>query len=136
MIERTKINGLPATVCYLDDGMNPTDKANCTCAKAVFDNGDAMFMVASPILAPPPAPPKVVPKPKRILAAHQQAIRILDESEIPMRDTIERDLAPMRGKGAKITKVQKMVDQLMARIKPIRTAAFKKAFRHLRDNAR
>ena len=89
-----------------------------------------------------PHPPKPVPKvnlTRHNIITYAKAIRILDESEIPMRDAIERDLTILRrgGEGkVKLWHVVARINQLMDKITAIRTAAFKKAFRYLRDNAK
>jgi hypothetical protein len=84
------------------------------------------------------SPPKKVAKTnftRHNVITYAEAIRILDESEAPMRDAIERDLEILRGR-VPVKSVQKILARLMVKVTAIRTAAFKKAFRHLRDNVR
>ena len=44
MIERTNVEGRPATVAYLDDKFNPVDKGNATLIKIRWDDGEQMIL--------------------------------------------------------------------------------------------
>jgi hypothetical protein len=62
------------------------------------------------------------------------AIAIIDQSEVRIRDMIERDLVDVAGiSGIHYGEAMKAADQLMKKIKVIRVRAIKKAFRHLRS---
>lgn len=62
------------------------------------------------------------------------AIAIIDQSEVRIRDMIERDLVDVAGiSGIHYGEAMKAADRLMAKIKVIRVRAIKKAFRHLRS---
>lgn len=53
MIERTTVNGRPATVTYLKAGFSPADRQAAELIKVVFDDGEALFLVPSkPVEAP------------------------------------------------------------------------------------
>lgn len=43
MLERTVIDGKPATVAYLRGKMQPATKEDHTYVKVMFDNGDVVF---------------------------------------------------------------------------------------------
>ena len=43
MIERTTVDGKPATVAYLKGDFVPASKEDCTFIKVIFDNGNVMF---------------------------------------------------------------------------------------------
>jgi hypothetical protein len=65
-----------------------------------------------------------------------EAIHILDRSEIFVRDSIEREMAPYAAlQHVKYKDAMSAVDRTMAKVERIRTAAFKKAFRHIRQHS-
>ncbi len=82
---------------------------------------------------------RVVERAKKVELARyvklwQDAIKILDKSEVPLRDLIERELAGVAGlKGVKYVAAMRAVDRLMVKVKRIRHKAMKQAFRHLRS---
>ena len=43
MIERTTIDGKPATVAYLKGAMKPASKEDHTFVKVIFDDGNVVF---------------------------------------------------------------------------------------------
>ena len=43
MIERTTVEGKPATVAYLKGDFVPATKEDCTFVKVIFDDGNVMF---------------------------------------------------------------------------------------------
>ena len=64
------------------------------------------------------------------------AINIIDKSELEVRDLIERDLADLAGlSGIKYGEAMRAADKLSVKIKAVREAAIKQAFRYLRDRA-
>jgi len=66
--------------------------------------------------------------------AWNTAIAVLDASEIKLRDMIERELAEHAGLShLKYAGTMRVVDRLMVKVGRLREAAFKKAFRHVRD---
>jgi hypothetical protein len=71
----------------------------------------------------------------RQIVLWNEAISIIDRSELPMRDLIERELLGTAGlSGVRYGDAMKVADRLMAKIKPVREKAIKAAFRQLRDN--
>jgi hypothetical protein len=48
MIERIEINGRHASAMYVDDHMQPVDKARAAFYKIVFDDGDQLILNARP----------------------------------------------------------------------------------------
>jgi hypothetical protein len=44
IIERTIIDGRPATVCYCDDNMDPTSKAKATMLRVTWDDGSSAWL--------------------------------------------------------------------------------------------
>lgn len=132
MIEQQTINGRKAAVAYLDGTLQPTDKDNYSYARILFDDdgGNSSFLIRRKF-----APLSTEALTRRI-AQWGQAIAILDESELPLRDMIERDLANIAGvPGTKYGDATKAVDALMKKITRLRVNAIKKAFRLLRDSA-
>ena len=85
-----------------------------------------------------PMPQKDAPPPKKTtrqqLGTYTDAINILDDSELPLRDIIERELAPMHGR-VRLTEVRAITARLMQKITKIRTEAFIRAFRHIRSKS-
>jgi len=72
----------------------------------------------------------------RYVRTWNKAIQIIDASEIHVRDLIERDLADLAGiSGIKYGEAMRAADKLSMKIKAIREAAIRQAFRYLRDNA-
>jgi hypothetical protein len=65
------------------------------------------------------------------ISAWSRAIGILDSSEVLMRDLIERDLMDV-GQHLPIARIMRVTNALVAKIKVIREAAIKQAFRTLR----
>lgn len=65
-----------------------------------------------------------------------EAIAILDQSELAVRDAIERglmnDVGPLKGK---YTVAQRAADHVVKQVAVIRTKATREAFRHIRDTA-
>jgi hypothetical protein len=85
--------------------------------------------------AEPMSPPdKAPPNKMRQVAVYGRAMKILDQSEDPMRNEIERELSMLTGR-MKLTEVDAIVARLMRKITKIRTEAFKAAFRFLRDKS-
>lgn len=77
--------------------------------------------------------PKIMAR-KRRVAAWQAAIAVLDDSEVKLRDLIERELAPFTEAGTvPLHEVEAIVSRLMTRIGKLRKAAMKKAFRIVRE---
>jgi len=65
--------------------------------------------------------------------AWNTAIAILDQTELKLRDLIERELAPVAGLShEKFGDAMKAAKKVMRKIEGLRTSAFKKAFRHIR----
>ena len=72
----------------------------------------------------------------RWIKAWNTAINIIDKSELEVRDAIERDLADLAGlSGIKYGEAMRAADKLSVKIKAIREAAIKQAFRYLRGTA-
>ena len=70
----------------------------------------------------------------RKVTVWNNAIAIIDQSEIKIRDMIERDLEGVAGiSGIHYGEAMRAADKLMKKIKIIRVRAIKKAFRHLRS---
>ena len=69
----------------------------------------------------------------RKVTVWNNAIAIIDQSEVRIRDMIERDLVDVAGvNGIRYGEAMKAADRLMKKIKVIRARAIKKAFRYLR----
>lgn len=86
-------------------------------------------------IAPPPLPivPEGVQRLKYV-RAWNTAIAIMDRSELKLRDLIERELVNVAGvNGIRVGEATRAVNKLMTKIERLRTAAIKKAFRHVRD---
>jgi hypothetical protein len=154
MIERQTIGGRPATVAYLDDKHMPADKSSYAFVRVLFDDGGSAYLVAPPMGHPQyaaqavaawnshrakhrepyiPEPSASEPTPREQYEAWTKAISIIDESEVEMRDMIERGLSSVaRLPHVRITVVNAVVDRLMRKIVKIRSAAIKRAFRELR----
>lgn len=45
MLEKIEIDGRTATLVYLDENMKPVEMAQAALAKAVFENGDTVWLV-------------------------------------------------------------------------------------------
>lgn len=77
-----------------------------------------------------------VPKPKtKTVHVWNTAIAILDQSEIAVRDAIERGLAGIAGAHKlRVGEAMSAMEPVMKRVTAVRTAAIKKAFRHIRSN--
>ena len=70
----------------------------------------------------------------RKVTVWNNAIAIIDQSEVRIRDMIERDLVDVAGiSGIRYGEAMHAADKLMKKIKIIRVRAIKKAFRHLRS---
>lgn len=66
--------------------------------------------------------------------AWNTAIALLDETEVRVRDLIERELVNVAGVDrTRYTDGMKAVDKLVEKIGRIRIAAIKRGFRHVRD---
>jgi hypothetical protein len=69
----------------------------------------------------------------RKITVWNNAIAILDQSEVRIRDMIERDLVGVAGiSGIRVGESVKAADRVAARVSAVRTKAIKKAFRYLR----
>ncbi len=69
-----------------------------------------------------------------VAAAWNAAGQHLDASELELRDAIERELANTAGLGGlRLQEANAAIKRTMGHVKRIRGAAFKKAFRHVRD---
>lgn len=108
------------------DGDVPDDEAQLP---AVFQKSD--------IDAEPMAQKGMKQPPKsmhQIGVTYQSATDILDASELPLRDAIERELAPMHGR-VRMSEVKAITERLMKKVTKIRTEAFIRAFRHIRSKS-
>jgi hypothetical protein len=48
MIEKTEVDGRPATVIYLDADMIPVTRDEATLAKVLFDDGEHVWLTLEP----------------------------------------------------------------------------------------
>lgn len=63
-------------------------------------------------------------------------LRILDNSELELRDMIERDLANIaRVNGTRYVDAMRAIDRLIQKVTRLRVNAIKKAFRFVRDQS-
>jgi len=46
MIERTEVDGKPATVAYIDDKFQPVEKDQAVYIKVLFDDGEQLMLSA------------------------------------------------------------------------------------------
>jgi len=70
----------------------------------------------------------------RFIKIWNGTVAILDQSEIRVRDMIERDLVDVAGiSGIRVGEAMKAADRAAARVAIVRTKAIKKAFRYLRS---
>jgi hypothetical protein len=68
------------------------------------------------------------------IQAWNTAIALLDETEVKVRDLIERELVNVAGvNNTRYGDAMKAADKLIEQISRIRTTTFKRAFRHVRD---
>lgn len=123
MISRQTIDGREATLSYLTDLFEPASEDTAQLIKLAFDDGQTVFLKQ--------------PQPKskaKLAAVWNQAIAILDQSEIEMRDVIERGLADYAGLDhLKIGDGLAAADRVSKQCAAIRVKAIKRAFRLLRD---
>lgn len=134
MIERQSIDGRLATIAYFGPDFAPVDKTvPGHYAKVLFDDGEMVILKS-----PAPTPRTLLPRQTAIdmkkLRVWQQAIAILDHSEIEVRDVIERGLSGVAAiEGTRYGDANKAVDDVMVQVGKIRTRAIKQAFRLIRD---
>lgn len=69
----------------------------------------------------------------KVIGTFQQAIRIMDVSEVELRDLIEREAANFEGRKRLVWSIR-AINRLQSEVRHIRTEAIKAAFRHIRDN--
>jgi len=123
MIEQQTINGRKATIAYIGENFVPATKADFKYAKVMFDDGELLFL-----LAPEPELPEPKTRRPTIVNAWAQAIHILDASELPLRDLIERDLQKIAGvSGTRYGVMLAAATQLMPKVSAVRSAAIKRA---------
>lgn len=129
MIERQTIDGREATIAYYTENFEPTDDLGAPhYAKVLFDDGEMIILRSS---APDP---NSVGERKRRARVWQDAIGIIDATETQVRDIIERGLANVAGKERlRYHEAMLAAKKVSAEIEAVRTAAFKRAFRLIRD---
>jgi hypothetical protein len=139
-VERRVIGGRPCSIIYFDENSMPVDKTTPGhYARILFDDGDMITLKAPDSdqpLKPGPTEAETARVGKRkTFNTYSKAIAMLDESEVEIRDLIERDLQDIAGvSGTKVGAAMHAVDKLMAKIRRIRLEAIKASFRHIRDN--
>lgn len=129
MIERRTINGRPCTIAYFDRYFRPVDKTTPGhFAKILYDDGDMIILKAPDDLS------DLEPTEDEQRADHiktfQHAIKLLNDSEGAVRDTIERGMP--RGR-VNTWQAHKRINRVVERVKSIRRGAIKAAFRHIRS---
>ena len=142
MIERRVIAGRPCSIAYFDENSQPVDKTvPGHYARILFDDGDMLTLKApdsgKPLTPGPTEAETERTRKVKTFKTYSTAISMLDQSEIEVRDLIERGLQDIAGvSGTKYGAAMRAVDRLMAKIKRIRLEAIKASFRHIRSNSR